>query len=48
MAVGAANRVAYAERLDPALIQPSIDTAAKYGLLKASFPAAKMISTVVT
>ena len=48
VAVGAANRVAYAERLDPALIQPSIDTAAKYGLLKASFPAAKMISTVVT
>ena len=48
VAVGAANRVAYAERLDPALIQPSIDTAAKYGLLKASFPASKMISTVVS
>ena len=46
--VGAANRVAYAERLDPALIQPSIDTAAKYGILKASFPAAKMISTLVS
>jgi NitT/TauT family transport system substrate-binding protein len=48
VAVGAANRVAYAERLDPALIQPSIDTAAKYGILKAPFPATKMISTVVS
>jgi NitT/TauT family transport system substrate-binding protein len=48
VSVGAANRVAYAERLDPALIQPSIDTAAKYGILKTPFPAAKMISTVVS
>lgn len=47
VAVGAANRVVYAERLDPALIQPSIDTAAKYKLLKASFPAAQLISSVV-
>jgi NitT/TauT family transport system substrate-binding protein len=47
VAVGNANRIVYAERLDPALIQPSIDVAAKYGILKAPFPAAKMISTVV-
>jgi NitT/TauT family transport system substrate-binding protein len=47
VAVGNANRIAYAERLDPALIQPSIDIAAKYGILKASFPASKMISTAV-
>ena len=45
VAVGNANRIAYAERLDPALIQPSIDTAAKYGLVKTAFPAAKLIST---
>jgi NitT/TauT family transport system substrate-binding protein len=45
--VGASNRIVYAERLDPALIQPSIDAAAKYKLLKASFPAAMMISSVV-
>jgi NitT/TauT family transport system substrate-binding protein len=47
VAVGNANRIVYAERLDPALIQPSIDVAAKYGILKASFPASKMISSVV-
>jgi NitT/TauT family transport system substrate-binding protein len=46
VSVGASNRIVYAERLDPALIQPSIDTAAKYGLLKAAFPAAKLISNV--
>jgi NitT/TauT family transport system substrate-binding protein len=44
VAVGNANRIVYAERLDPALIQPSIDTAAKYGLVKAAFPASKLIS----
>lgn len=44
VAVGNANRVAYGERLDPALIQPCIDVAAKYGVLKASFPAAQIIS----
>jgi NitT/TauT family transport system substrate-binding protein len=47
VAVGKANRILYAEKLDPALIQPNIDTAAKYGLLKASFPASRMISTAV-
>ncbi len=46
VAVGASNRVAYAERLDPALIQPQIDVAAKYNVLKASFPASAMISSV--
>jgi NitT/TauT family transport system substrate-binding protein len=44
VAVGSANRIAFGERLDAALIQPNIDVAAKYGLLKADFPAAKMIS----
>ncbi len=44
VAVGNANRIVYAERLDPALIQPSIDTAAKYGLVKTAFPASKLIS----
>lgn len=44
VAVGNANRIVYAERLDPALIQPSIDTAAKYGLVKAAFPASKLIA----
>ena len=45
VAVGAANRIAFGDHLDAALIQPNIDIAAKYGLLKASFPAAKMISS---
>ena len=45
--VGASNRIVYAERLDPALIQPSIDAAAKYKILKAAFPAPQMISSVV-
>jgi len=45
VAVGNANRIAYGERLDPALIQPCIDVAAKYGVLKASFPAAQLIAT---
>ena len=44
VAVGNANRVVYGERLDPVLIQPCIDVAAKYGVLKASFPAAQIIS----
>lgn len=46
VAVGNANRVAYAERLDPALIQPSIDVAAKYKILQASFPASQIIANV--
>jgi NitT/TauT family transport system substrate-binding protein len=47
VAVGQANRVAYAERVDPALIQPQIDAAAKYKVLAAVFPASTMISSVV-
>jgi NitT/TauT family transport system substrate-binding protein len=47
VAVGTANRVTFGERLDPALIQPNIDAAVKYGVLKTSFPAAKIISSVV-
>ena len=38
------HRVRYYERLDPATIQPLIDIAAKYGTLKASFPAANIIA----
>jgi NitT/TauT family transport system substrate-binding protein len=34
-------------RLDPALIQPAIDAAAKYGSLKASFPAVDLIDPVI-
>jgi NitT/TauT family transport system substrate-binding protein len=34
-------------RLDPALIQPAIDAAAKYGSLKASFPARDLIDPAV-
>jgi NitT/TauT family transport system substrate-binding protein len=48
VAVGSANRIAFGDRLDPALIQPNIDVAAKYGLLKASFPATKLISSAGT
>jgi NitT/TauT family transport system substrate-binding protein len=42
--VGKANRIVYAKTLDPALIQPNIDVAAKYKLLKAPFPASKLIA----
>lgn len=37
-------RSAYGERLDPRTIQPLIDEAAKYGYLKASFPAQDLIN----
>jgi NitT/TauT family transport system substrate-binding protein len=46
VAVGNANRIIYGERLDPAMIQPCIDVAAKYGVLKAPFPASQIISNV--
>jgi NitT/TauT family transport system substrate-binding protein len=36
-------RSVYAERLDPAMIQPLIDLAARYGILKAAFPAQDLI-----
>jgi NitT/TauT family transport system substrate-binding protein len=35
----ATKRVLFGERLDPAAVQPLIDVAARYGVLKASFPA---------
>ncbi len=44
--VGSANRIAFADKLDPAQIQPQIDTAARYKVLKASFPATDLIAAV--
>lgn len=38
------HRVRYHDRLDPARVQPLIDAAAKYGTLKAPFPAVQMIA----
>jgi NitT/TauT family transport system substrate-binding protein len=38
------RRVRYHERLDPARIQPLIDAAAKYGRLKAAFPATELLA----
>ena len=38
------KRTIYAEKLDPALVQPLIDGAAKYGITKATFPATDIIS----
>jgi NitT/TauT family transport system substrate-binding protein len=38
------KRTVYAEKLDPAQIQPLIDASAKYGILKASFPAIDLIA----
>jgi NitT/TauT family transport system substrate-binding protein len=40
----ATKRVLFGERLDPAAVQPLIDVAARYGLLKASFPATEIIA----
>ena len=37
------HRVPFAEKLDPAGLQTLIDACAKYGLIKASFPAAQLI-----
>ena len=37
------RRVPFAETAEPAQIQPVIDAAAKYGVLKASFPAAELL-----
>lgn len=37
------TRVRYAERLDPALIQPLIDASAKYQAIGATFPAAELL-----
>jgi len=38
------KRTIYAAKLDPALVQPLIDGAAKYGITKATFPATDIIS----
>lgn len=38
------HRVHYHDTLDPAKIQPLIDAAAKYGALKASFPASQIVA----
>lgn len=37
-------RVGYAEQSSPALMQPFIDAAAKYGVLRASFPANELLA----
>jgi NitT/TauT family transport system substrate-binding protein len=39
-------RVYYGERINPALVQPVIDAAAKYGAITAPFPASEIISQV--
>ena len=36
-------RVSYAEQSAPALIQPFIDAAAKYGVLHGTFPASELL-----
>jgi NitT/TauT family transport system substrate-binding protein len=41
--VGNAQRVVYAQDLDPRAVQPQIDIAARYHLLKAPFPAKALI-----
>lgn len=41
------KRAFYPERVDPALLQPLIDISAKYGVLKASFPAKDVIAIQV-
>lgn len=38
------TRAPYGTKITPELVQPSIDAAAKYGLIKASFPATDLIS----
>jgi len=42
--IDSVTRAPYGTKITPDLVQPSIDAAAKYGLIKASFPAAEMIS----
>ena len=42
--LAAMGRVAYGERLDPALVQPLIDAGAKSGVLPSAFPANEIIS----
>jgi hypothetical protein len=38
------KRTTFAEKLDPANVQPLIDGAAKYGITKAPFPAIDLIA----
>jgi NitT/TauT family transport system substrate-binding protein len=38
------TRVTYGDKLPPELIQPNIDVAFKYGVIKAAFPASEIIS----
>ena len=40
------TRVTYSDRITPELIQPDIDAAAKYGVLKTPFPAGELIATL--
>jgi NitT/TauT family transport system substrate-binding protein len=42
--IGEFTRVTYGDRLTPELIQPNIDVAVKYGVIKAAFPASDLIS----
>ncbi len=44
--IDAVTRAAYAVRLTPDLVQPSIDDAVKYGEIKAGFPAADLINPI--
>jgi NitT/TauT family transport system substrate-binding protein len=39
------TRVTYGDHLSPELIQPNIDVAVKYGIIKAAIPAAELISS---
>jgi NitT/TauT family transport system substrate-binding protein len=43
--IGTFTRATYGDRLTPELIQPNIDVAAKYGVIKAAFPASDIISS---
>jgi NitT/TauT family transport system substrate-binding protein len=42
--IEAVTRAPYGTKMTPDLLQPSIDAAAKYGLIKAAFPAGELIS----
>jgi len=46
-AINTLTRATYGDRLTPELIQPNIDVAAKYGVIKAPFPASDLISASV-
>jgi NitT/TauT family transport system substrate-binding protein len=44
-AIATFTRATYGDRLTPELIQPNIDVAAKYAVIKAAFPASDIISS---